>query len=210
MGVWPLCLAPLTRVAEDGSRNRICDVGVFGLLPHFATEIAYGRRTYNARSETVAELRSFKHAWAAGQRCIVPAELIYEPCWEAGKAFRLAIQMPGQVPMGIAGIYRAWRAPDGRQLFTFAMLTVNADGHPVMQRFHRPEDEKRMVVILREQDYGSWLSCRVDEAPAFFRRWEGPLEAYPAPLPPRAPSSSSVRSRKLPQIDAGDDGPGLF
>jgi putative SOS response-associated peptidase YedK len=203
--VWPLGLAPFFRLSEDGSGNRICDDGVFGLLPHFATEMTYGRHTYNARSETVHKLASFKHAWAAGQRCIVPAEVIFEPCWETGKAVRWAIQLPGQVPMGIAGIYRSWRAPDGRQLFTFAMLTVNADGHPVLQRFHRPEDEKRMVVILPEQDYGAWLSCGVDEAPAFVRRWEGPLDAYPAPLPPRAPSSSSVRSRKLPKADEGPD-----
>jgi putative SOS response-associated peptidase YedK len=32
----------------------------FGLLPGFATEVKYGTRTYNARSETVASLSSFK------------------------------------------------------------------------------------------------------------------------------------------------------
>src|SRR5438093_9163201 len=84
--------------------------------------------------------------------------------------------------------------PDGREVFTFAMLTVNADGHPVMQRFHRPEDEKRMVVVLDPKDYGRWLSCSVDEAPGFFKLWQSPLDARPAPLPPRAPKSSSVRT----------------
>jgi putative SOS response-associated peptidase YedK len=58
-------------------------------------------------------------------------------------------------PWGIAGIYRKWRHPDGREIFTFAMLTVNADGHPVMQRFHKQGEEKRMMVILDPQDYGS-------------------------------------------------------
>jgi putative SOS response-associated peptidase YedK len=38
-----------------------------------------------------------------------------------------------------------------------SMLTVNADDHPLMRHFHRPEDEKRMVVILEEADFDAWL-----------------------------------------------------
>lgn len=64
------------------------------------------------------------------------------------------------MPFGVAGIYCPWRHPDGRELLSFAMLTVNADDHPLMKRFHRPEDEKRMVVILDPEDYGNWLACR--------------------------------------------------
>ena len=40
------------------------------------------------------------------------------------------------------------QTPDGRDVFTIAMPTVNADGHPLMKRFNKPGDEKRMVVIL--------------------------------------------------------------
>jgi putative SOS response-associated peptidase YedK len=63
------------------------------------------------------------------------------------------------------------------------MLTVNYDGHPVMQRFHRPGDEKRMVVILDTKDNDEWLSCPVKEAPKFFRQCEGTLFAFPKPVP---------------------------
>jgi len=196
--VWPLGLAPFIRLAEDGSGNKVVDDGIFGLLPHFA-ELAAGRKTYNARTETVAKLPSFRESWSKGWRCIIPVESFYEPNWETGKAVRWLIQQPGEVPMGLAGIYRKWHHPDGREQLTFAMLTINADGHPVMQRFHKPEDEKRMVVILDPRDYGEWLSCPVNEAPKFFKQWQGPLEASAAPLPPRAPKASSVRtSRVLP------------
>lgn len=78
------------------------------------------------------------HPKPKGWRCIIPAESIFEPNWETGSAVRWVIQQPGAVPMGIAGIYRKWKHQDGRDLFTFAMLTVNADGHPVMQRCHKP------------------------------------------------------------------------
>jgi putative SOS response-associated peptidase YedK len=50
-----------------------------------------------------------------------------------------------------------------------------------MQRFHRPGDEKRMVVIFDPKDYDEWLSCPVKEAPKLFRKWEGTLLAFPKP-----------------------------
>ena len=40
---------------------------------------------------------------------------------------------------------------------SMSMLTVNADQHPLMKNFHRPEDEKRMVVILDEGEFEAWL-----------------------------------------------------
>jgi len=50
--------------------------------------------------------------------------------------------------MVTAGLWSWWRSPAGHALFSFAMLTVNADQHGFMRDFHNPEDEKRMVVIL--------------------------------------------------------------
>ena len=184
--IWPLGLAPFIRLHEDGSGNKLVEDGLFGLLPHFAKELAYGRRTYNARSETIHQLPSFKDSWAHARRCIIPAEAIFEPCYESGKAERWCIRQPGDVPMGIAGVYRQWRGPDGRVLWTFAMITVNAQGHPVFQRMHAPGDEKRMVTILHPQEYDRWLRCPLAEAVTFFSQWQGPLEAFPAPLPSRA------------------------
>ena len=137
------------------------------------------------------ELVTYKTPWAKGQRCIIPAEAVFEPCYETGKAVRWCIQQPGQVPMGIAGIYRDWKAPDGKRLWTFSMLTVNADGHPVFQRMHKPEDEKRMVLILDPSGYDAWLSCSVAEAPKYFKQWMGPLDAFPAALPPRKPRAQT-------------------
>lgn len=184
--VFPLGDAPFIRLQVEGQEAgrpaMVAEQGMFGLLPSFATEVKYGRRTYNARTETVDKLASFKNAWTHDQRCIIPAEAIYEPNWETGKAVRWRISQQGDVPMGIAGIYRRWRNPTGGELFTFAMLTVNADGHPVMQRMHKPGDEKRMVVILAPEDYLPWLTCPRPEAPQFFRQWMGPLIAVPAPL----------------------------
>lgn len=46
--VFPLGLAPFIRLRRDAKNELIADDGIFGLLPHFATELAYGRKTYNA------------------------------------------------------------------------------------------------------------------------------------------------------------------
>lgn len=185
--VWPTDLAPFIRRAADGP-ERVLQAGHFGLLPHFAKELVYGRRTYNARSETVHELASFKRAWAQGQRCIVPAEAIFEPCWETGRAVRWRIQQAGDVPLGIGGIWTAhpWlKDAAGAPLLSFAMLTVSGAGHPVFGRMHRPQDEKRMVLIIDPALYDHWLNCTPAEAATLFKPWPGALDAFPAPLPPR-------------------------
>lgn len=195
--VFPTGLAPFIRKAEDG--ERIVADGAFGLLPYFATELGFGRRTYNARSETVAKLPSYKDAWSRGQRCVVPAEAIFEPNYEGEKCVRWRISQHGDVPMGIAGIYTRWRHPDGRELYSFAMLTVNADDHALMRRFHKAGEEKRMVVILDPKDYDAWLACSVSDAPQYFRQWRGELIAQPDPLlrPPR--TSAKVVPPKRPE-----------
>ena len=215
--VFPLGLAPFIRLAEDGSGNRRVDDGVFGMLPRFAKEMAYGRKTYNARSETVATLPSYRDAWQRGQRCVIPAEAFFEPRYDERdeKSERWRIQQPGEVPMGIAGLYGQWRSPEGVEMFTFTMLTVNADGHPVMSQFHKSSDEKRMVTILDPKEYDEWLTCSVSEASRFFRQWMGPLECYAAPLPARAPKTHSgklVAPKKLPTAPPDDlpDEPQLF
>lgn len=189
---WPGYGAPFVRAARNAAAPaREARVGLFGLVPHWAKDLTIGRRTYNARSETVAEKPSFRDAWRQGRRCIVPAEGIFEPNWETGKAVRWNIRRKDGKPMGIAGLWSFWRAPDDRDLLSFTMLTVNADGHEVMKHFHKPEDEKRMVVVLDEADYDAWLEAPRERVIDFLTRYPAQaLEAEPAPREP-------ARSAKL-------------
>lgn len=107
--IYPLGLAPFIRLPESGSGNRVVENAVFGMLAPFATEIAYGRKTYNARSETVDKLVTFKQAWAKGQRCIIPAEAIFEPCWETGSRTRNAWSSFSTQPSTTTGCRARWR-----------------------------------------------------------------------------------------------------
>jgi putative SOS response-associated peptidase YedK len=182
---FPLSLAPFIVRAEDREvLQRECRIGHFGMLPLWAKELAFGRRTYNARSETAAEKPSFQDAWTRGRRCIVPAEAIYEPSYETGKAVRWRISRRDGKPMGIAGLWGWWRDRATQQpVLSFTMLTVNADDHALMKRFHRPGEEKRMVVILDEAEYSAWLEAPPERMRSFMRCFPADLlEAEPDPL----------------------------
>jgi putative SOS response-associated peptidase YedK len=184
--VYPGGLAPfIVRQRDRVQLARDARIGLFGLLPVWAKDMAFGRRTYNARSETMAQKPSFRDAWKLAQRCIIPAEAVYEPNWESGQAIRYAISRRDARPLGVAGLWGWWRNPsDGREWLSFTMITINADGHAVFGRMHRPGEEKRMVAILEEADYNTWLEAPADQAFALLRPF--PAEALVAQPDPRA------------------------
>lgn len=157
---------------------------VFGLIPTWANDLKIIRSTYNARSETLGEKPSFRHAWQRGQLCIIPAEVLFEPCYESGKAERWSIRRRDSKPMGIAGLWEHNANEGGELMWSMTMLTINADEHPLMARLHKPGDEKRSVVILPDDAWGDWLRAKSERAArAFFRGFDS--HAYLAEPSPR-------------------------
>ncbi|WP_347467490.1 SOS response-associated peptidase [Burkholderia stagnalis] len=122
------------------------------------------RSTMNARDDNLGQSPLYGPAWRAGRRCLIPAQWIYEPCYETGKNVWHRIGLAGWRPMCVAGIWRTLKNPDGSDQHTMSMITVNAEGHPVMSRMHKPGDEKRSVVILRPDDWEEWLTTSNVEA----------------------------------------------
>ena len=127
------------------------------------------RHTYNARSETVATKPSFRDAWRQARHCIIPAMSIYEPDWRSGRAVPTRISRAEGQPMGIAGLWDRWKSPQGEVVHSFTMLTINADQHPLMNLFHKPTDEKRMVVILEPEQFEDWLQAPAHRSMEFLR-----------------------------------------
>ena len=80
--VWPTYETPFIRrppeadVGDEAVPGREALTGRFGLLPHWAKDEKFGRRTLHARSETAATLPSFRDAWRKGHRWIIPAEAL--------------------------------------------------------------------------------------------------------------------------------------
>ena len=169
-------------------------LGRFGLVPWWTKPDAVkssSRYTYNARSETVASKPSFRDPWKRRQFCVIPALAIYEPRYDSGKPVRWRIERADREPMLLAGIWERWTPreasgengqPDPQPVNSFAMLTINADQHELMRHFHAPADEKRMVVVLDENEIESWLNATPKDAPAFFRQFPAEmLTARPEP-----------------------------
>ena len=100
--------------------------------------------------------------------------------------------MASAKPLAIGSIWRAWEEPEGPPSISFTMLTVNADEHPLMKRFHKPGDEKRSVVIVPPTAYENWLNCRgTDEARSFLNLYPADEMAAEAhPLPPGKPKEA--------------------
>lgn len=175
--LWPGYHGPFLRrhefadVGDDAIPFRELLVGSFGLIPHWSKDATIARRTYNARSETVHEKPSYRDAWKLSRHCIIPAEAIFEPDWRSGKAVSTRITRIDGKPMGIAGLWSAWKEPNGTVTHSYTMLTINADDHAFMRQYHKPDDEKRMVVILNEGDYDAWLSAPVAGSRDFLRQF---------------------------------------
>ncbi len=143
-----------------------CELAQFGLVPHWATDKKkFGLRTYNARSETVAEKPSYRSAWRERRFGLAIMESFYEPNWETGKAVRWRIKRADAEPIAVASIWERFIDKEtGEVIFSFSMLTINADGHEVMKHFHKPEDEKRSIVVFNEKQYQSWLNANHEQA----------------------------------------------
>jgi putative SOS response-associated peptidase YedK len=167
-------------VLHDGDGGRDCVLAGFGMTPR--AHIPKGVKdfsTMNARFETVTTRRSFSGPWRECQFCLIPAAAIYEPNYEAGpKSVRYRIWPTDEPAFAIAGLWR--NLQDGA--FSFTMLTINADQHPLMNRMHAPGKEKRSVVFVPPAQWDDWLICQnPEEARSFMTLYPaGKMQAAPA------------------------------
>ena len=65
----------------------------------------------------------------------------------------------GWLTFTVAAIYDS-TVIDGQQVRSMSMLTINADHHPFMSQFHKPEDEKRSIIVIPEEYREDWLNCK--------------------------------------------------
>ncbi len=168
---------PEHEAGDEAVPEREAVAGRWGLVPWTARGdgIAKAEKlsTFNARAETAANSFTFRGAWSRGQRCIIPAEAIYEPDWRSGKAVATRFTRTDGAPLGVAGLWDRYRNAAGETVESYTMLTINADEHPLFKHYHQAKKEKRMVVILPDGAYDDWLTAPVERTREF-------LEPYPA------------------------------
>ena len=172
-----------TEFYEPGDESR-CELAQFGLIHFWAGDKKkFGLRTYNARSETVAEKPSYRNAWKHRHFGLAIMQSFYEPNYVSGKAVRWRIHRADSEPLAVASIWERFvDQATGELFFSFSMLTINATLHPVMQQFHKPDDEKRSIVVLQESDYRNWLQANQVQAREMLRLAPDDfLKSEPAP-----------------------------
>lgn len=169
--------APIIRLQAGSADAMECIGANFGLIPPWAEDEKISRHTYNARTETVGEKPSFRGAWKKRQFCLVPMRSFGEPNYESGKAVRWRIHRRDDEDFAVAGIWERWTRGN-EPVLSFSMLTINADGHPLMGQFHRPGDERRSLVVIPPSQQLAWLQADSELARSFFSLTE--LAAFTA------------------------------
>ena len=140
----------------------------------------------NARSEELTAKASYKLPWARGQRCTIPATAFFEPSWESGQHLPWRFTRVDGTPFGLAGLWNIWvDKASGEVVESDAMLTINADAHPLMKRMHKPDprlapdrQHKRSVVPIEPEDVDAWLAAPLTKAAQLLRL--APVELFVA------------------------------
>ena len=187
----------IRQVSDDSGYSCELVVGQWGLIPWFAKAPRQQFPLNNARSEEMAGKASFKLPWARGQRCIIPAADFDEPYWGPydspfKKCEWWRFRRADGRPWGLAGLWNAWTDVSTGEIHeSYTMLTINADGHPLMGRMHKneldpatkeplplSEQDKRSVIPIHPADYDQWLAGTQAEAQALLKLT--PVEAFDA------------------------------
>ena len=169
---WQDYVAPIIR-HNNGEREAV--LAAYSMVPKSKMPTGVKRfSTMNARAETIGQLRTYAKPWREGKLCLVPMQDFFEPCYESGKAERWRIGLVDETDFAVAGLFQDWLEPDGQRSFSFTQITINADEHPLMRRFHPFGEEKRSLVVVHRSDYDDWLGCKNSERARSF------LQLYPA------------------------------
>jgi putative SOS response-associated peptidase YedK len=129
----------------------------WGLIPHWAKDEKTAYKMINARVETLTQRPAFR-GLLTPNRCLVPASGFYE--WKAeGKEKTPYYIRPQDEPfMAFASLYDTWIKPDGEDLYTFTIITTEANDF--MARLHH-----RMPVMLVRELEDAWFDPELTQAP---------------------------------------------
>ncbi|WP_285661316.1 SOS response-associated peptidase [Actinorhabdospora filicis] len=142
----PTRRVPIVRVSRS-LESRAVSAARWGLIPSWAKDPSMGGRMFNARSETVTSLGSFKNAFKR-RRCLVPADGWFE--WqklEDGSKQPYFITYDDGEPMVFAGLWETWGEGP---IMTTTILTAAAHGG--LEDIH-----ERMPLVLPPDAWASWL-----------------------------------------------------
>jgi len=166
--VAPTQPVPIVRMQEGQRRFALVR---WGLMPPWVKDPKAFTLLINARGESAHEKPSFRNAMKR-RRCLIPADGFYE--WKGRQPY--VVRRKDGRPLAFAGVWETWIGPNGEEMETAAIVTVEASA--LLQQVHH-----RMPVMLSEESYAAWLDCdnvRAEEALAAVRVLpDDALQTYP-------------------------------
>ena len=188
-------IAPTQQVAiirQQADCKNSLDYLYWGLIPSYVNSRAFGRRLFNARSETVAEKPAFRRL-INHRRCLVLASGYYEWKLVGTRSQPMYVILKGMSPMIFAGLWDRWESSKGEMaesctiMTTASNLTTNASGFRLNSAdFY----QYRMPVILHQDQYQTWLDQNITDPASLVRLYR----PYPVDLMERWPVSPLVNS----------------
>src|SRR5581483_3204791 len=156
--VRPTDRAPIFRRQNDGVELAMAR---WWFIPwwHRGKQKDWKRTTFNARSETVATSPTFRDAFAE-KRCLVPADSWFEFTGEKRSKVRWIVRPRNESGICFAGIWERCATSDEGVVESFTILM--RDPEPPLDALHN-----RQPVVLRPEDWATWLDVRADVQPLF-------------------------------------------
>ena len=139
-------------VIVAGDKLKIMD---WGLIPFWVKEETTGNRLINARAETLAEKKSYRHN-LKHRRCLIPADGFYE--WEKKGREKIPYRftLKDDKLFAFAGLWESRQSRTGEEIETFCIITTAAN--ELVEKIHG-----RMPVILSREAEKIWLDHEIDK-----------------------------------------------
>lgn len=167
----------------------------WGLVPVWAKDEKIGYKMINARAESIAQKPSFKRPLQK-QRCVIPATGFYEWKKEGKNKQPFYFKLKSQQLFGFAGLYDIWTNEQGKDIYTYTIITVKPN--ELVKPIH-----DRMPAILNKSDEKEWLNYEkgmVNKLTLLKSYKEKEMELYPVSKSINSPKNNDA-SLTLPLDD---------
>lgn len=145
--ITPGSLIPV--VYEEGGERNIYNFK-WGLIPSDADDEKEGIDNFEFPVDSLGENEWLRECYLQ-RRCLIPANGFYKWKTTKKKSTPFYIRLLSNDLTAFAGVYSVWKSASGRDVYSCAMLTVEANA------LVQPVDN-RMPLMLRPEFYEAWLS----------------------------------------------------
>lgn len=138
--------------AVINAAERVVEILYWGLIPSWAKDISIGKRTFNARCETLREKASYKMAYQR-RRCLIPASSYYEWRTVNNRKIPYRFSLRENKIFMLAGLWEYWVDSSGNEVYSATVVTCRPGRG--LEVYH-----DRMPVVFDRYNCWQWMEDR--------------------------------------------------